>query len=54
LASDTVGNVLVGFSGTVIDNGVGNKITGQPRTIKGGVGPEVSYAVQDIQEMVIE
>ena len=54
LESDTIDNVLVGFSGTVIDNGVGNKITGQPRTIKGGVGPEVSDAVQDIQEMVLE
>lgn len=54
LASDTVGNVLVGFSGTVIDNGVGNKITGQPRMIKGGVGPEVSEAMQAIQEMPVE
>lgn len=47
LESDTIGNVLVGFSGTVIDNGVDNKITGQPKTIKGGVGPEVSNAMEE-------
>ena len=36
LDADTRDNILVGYSGTVIDRGEGNKITGQPRTIRGG------------------
>jgi hypothetical protein len=46
LDADTRDNVLVGYSGIVIDKGEGNKITGQPRTIRRGVGSEVSTTLQ--------
>jgi len=45
LASDSRDNTVVGSSGTVIDNGVGNKVTGL-RAVSGGVGEAVSDAAQ--------
>jgi hypothetical protein len=42
-------NVMVGNSGTVIDDGVDNKVTGFA-PVKGGVGAEVSEASQDVAQ----
>jgi hypothetical protein len=40
---DTHDNVFVGFSGEdLVDMGTRNKITGNPRSVKGGVGGTVS------------
>jgi hypothetical protein len=45
LDTDTFNNVLVGYSGTVIDLGTSNRIIGQPRKIREGAGREVSEAM---------
>jgi hypothetical protein len=42
-------NVMVGNSGTVIDEVVDNKVTGFA-PVKGGVGAEVSEASQDVAQ----
>lgn len=45
LASDSHDNTVVGNSGTAVDNGTGNKVTGL-RSVGGGVGGSVSDAAQ--------
>lgn len=45
---DTHSNTLVGFSGSVIDLGMGNRITGKPHSVSGGVGPKVSEVMKDL------